>query len=141
MENKAEKRFYVDACVWRDYFENRGDGIRPLGEFAFGFLSKCSDKKCLIVYSELTLLELKDFDGKMREVISEFGNKMLEVPVLGKEVEEAVKISKERKLPTNDAIHSLIARDNGAIIITRDFHFQELLDIAEAKAPEEAILD
>lgn len=30
-----EEKYYLDACIWRDYFENREDRFRPLGEWAF----------------------------------------------------------------------------------------------------------
>lgn len=31
MEKPEKKKFYVDTSVWRDYFEDRSDGIRPFG--------------------------------------------------------------------------------------------------------------
>lgn len=33
-------RFYLDACIWGDYWENRSDNFRPLGEWAFRYLSR-----------------------------------------------------------------------------------------------------
>lgn len=35
--------------------------------------------------------------------------------------------------------NAILSRDNGAILITRDNHFQDLTDIAIIKKPEEVI--
>ena len=52
---------------------------------------------------------------------------------------EAKKIAKERNLPSGDALHSIIARDNDLILVTRDNHFKELTDISKYYKPEEII--
>jgi len=36
-------------------------------------------------------------------------------------------------------LHSILARDNQAVLITRDKHFLKLLDICIIKKPEELI--
>ena len=38
------KKFYLDTAIWRDYFEDRGDGTRPIGEFAFQFLRNRAER-------------------------------------------------------------------------------------------------
>jgi len=53
----AEK-YYIDTSIWRDYYEDRSDGIRPLGEFAFRFFSYCIESESIILYSNLVLEEL-----------------------------------------------------------------------------------
>ena len=70
------EKFYLDTAIWRDYFEDRKDGIRPLGEFAFQFLKNCEKKGCKVLYSELVVYELKrDYsDEKIKMVFSSFQN-------------------------------------------------------------------
>ena len=53
--------------------------------------------------------------------------------------DEAIKIANERKLPYGDVLHSIIARDNNLILVTRDRHFKELQDISKSYKPEELI--
>ena len=54
------KKFYLDTCIWRDYFENRSDNFRPLGEWAFDFIKKVITEGYLILYSDLTIKELRE---------------------------------------------------------------------------------
>lgn len=134
------RKFYVDTSVWRDYFEDRRDSIRPLGEFAFQFLKNCRKPKCIVVYSEPLLFELKDFPRQLiEEMFSPFKELLLEVPTSKKQMNEAKLIAKNRGLPFNDVLQAIIARDNKAIMITRDKHFNELLDVFESSKPEEII--
>ncbi|MFH1545122.1 MAG: hypothetical protein ABIE23_03480 [archaeon] len=134
------RKFYVDTSIWRDYFEDRSNGIRPLGDFAFQFLNNCRKHKCIVVYSEPLLFELKDFPRQLiEEMFSPFKELLLEVPVSKKQMNESKEIAKNRKLPFNDVLQAIIARDNEAIMITRDKHFNELLDIVGFKVPEEII--
>ena len=32
------EKYYLDTCIWRDYFENRSDKFRPLGDWAFSLI-------------------------------------------------------------------------------------------------------
>jgi hypothetical protein len=51
-------RYYVDTCIWLDLLEDRTDGLRPLGEFAFQFIKKAMRHGDTIIYSSLVLGEL-----------------------------------------------------------------------------------
>ena len=137
-----KQRFYPDTSIWRDYFEDRGNGVRPLGEFAFQFLKECRKWKCQILYSEPVLFELKDFPKQwVEEMFSSFRDLLVKVPVSEKQNMEARQIAEKRLLPFNDVFHAIIARDNEAVMITRDRHFDELVDIVESKSPEDVIFD
>lgn len=46
------KRFYIDTSIWCDYFEDRNDGIRPLGLFAHNFLNRGRKKNYVILVSD-----------------------------------------------------------------------------------------
>ncbi|MFH0862371.1 MAG: hypothetical protein V1875_05000 [Candidatus Altiarchaeota archaeon] len=60
-------RYYVDACIWRDFLEAREDNLKPLGEFAFQFLKYAMTCKHTVLYSELVLEELK-IEYKVQEI-------------------------------------------------------------------------
>lgn len=89
------KRYYLDTSIWRDYFENRTDRFRPLGEWAFLFIKKAVQNSDLILYSGC--------------------------------------------LAFGDTLHTILARDNKAIMVTRDKHFYKLKDVVCIKKPEELI--
>ena len=135
------KRFYLDTCIWMDYLEDRNDGLKPLGEFAFQFLRACKRCHCIIIYSEPVLFELKQFRNQWEEVKDDFGEILIEVPVTEGQFHLAKKIARERNLPFNDVFHTIIAKDQKAVIITRDKHFKQLTDLVEIKQPEEVIFD
>ena len=56
-----------------------------------------------------------------------------------KQIGKAKDLALKRDIPKRDALHSLIARDNKAILITLDKHFQKLLDIIKPKSPKELV--
>jgi predicted nucleic acid-binding protein len=138
------QKFYLDTAIWRDYFEDRKDGIRPLGEFAFQFLKNCDKKGCKVLYSGTVVHELKrDYsDEKIKQVFSSFEHFLEIVPISNEQYLEAKKLAKVKiESHESDILHSILARDNKAVLITRDFHFETLRDIVEIKAPEEVTFD
>lgn len=72
-------------------------------------------------------------------MIKPFENIIERVFVIKKQKDEAKIIAKERNLPPGDVLHSILARDNNLILITRDKHFNELTDISRSYKPEEII--
>ena len=64
---------------------------------------------------------------------------MEKVGISDEDIKEAKKISEERGLPFGDVMHAILARNNNAILISRDKHFQLLKDICEVVKPEEII--
>ncbi|MBU0662705.1 MAG: PIN domain-containing protein [Candidatus Diapherotrites archaeon] len=136
------RRFYLDTSIWMDYFGARGDGIRPLGDLAFMFLKDCEKHKCKVLYSDIVLRELIGIPkARLEEAFSSFRGTILKVAFSEAQAKEAERISRERQLPFNDVFHAIIARDNTALVVTRDWHFRELTDIVESMAPEEITLD
>ncbi len=130
----------MDTSIWRDYFEDRKDNIKPLGEFAFQFLKNCEKTGCQVLYSGLVVQELKEHYSRERisEVFSSFKHFLEEVPISKEQISEAKKISltvKESHL--KDIMHAILARDYGAIMITRDKHFDSLSGLVEVFKPEE----
>ena len=53
--------------------------------------------------------------------------------------ERAEMIAKQREVPDTDALYAILAKDNKAILVTRDRHFDKLRDIVEVKKPEEIV--
>ncbi|MFH1210286.1 MAG: PIN domain-containing protein [archaeon] len=136
------ERFYVDTSIWRDYYEDRRDGIRPLGEFAFRFLLTCKAKRYKVLYSKWVVNELKNrYDkNKIKEIFSILSGLLEEVNLNNEQAKETKRLKNQLKsIPIADIIHAILARDNNAIVISRDKHFQELDFIAETRKPEDII--
>jgi len=112
-----------------------------LGEWALEFFKRAMEDDSLIIYSDFVEDELKkDYDEeKIKDVFSVIDKVHLlkKIEIKPEQFKEASKISKERNVPFGDALHAIVARDEDAIVITRDHHFEELQDIAISKKPEE----
>jgi len=137
------QKYYLDTCIWRDYSENRGDKFRPLGEWALRLIKEILERKEHILYSDFVVEELKVKYSEAEikrifEIISK-RNLLIKADISEAQAKEAAKRCRERKVSFGDALHAILARDNGAIMITRDRHFLELDDIAEIKTPEQLI--
>ncbi|MBW2984989.1 type II toxin-antitoxin system VapC family toxin [Candidatus Woesearchaeota archaeon] len=136
----AEK-YYLDTSIWMDYYEDRTDPSKDIGEFAFKLLCKLLASKSKIVVSTFLLRELETAYtlDQIRGLTLHFEKIMEKVDVSEEQWNEAKKIAEERKLPRGDAIHAILARDNKAVLVSRDKHFQLLKDICEVVKPEELI--
>jgi hypothetical protein len=135
-----EKKFYLDTAIWRDYFEDWKDSIRPLGEFAFQFLKNCEKKGCKVLYSGLVVYELKQYysDGQIKQVFSSFKDFLVEVSLSNEQISEARKVlSSIKGTHLKDVLHAILARDNCAVMITRDKHFDVLTDFVNVAKPED----
>jgi len=136
----AEK-YYLDTSIWMDYYEDRTDPSKDIGESAFKLLSKLLASKSKIVVSTFLLRELETAYSldKIRGLTMHFEKLMEKVDVSDKQREEAKKIAEERGVPKGDVIHAILARDSNAILVSRDKHFQLLKDICEVVKPEDII--
>ena len=132
------KKYYLDTNIWLDYFENRSDGVRPLGEFAFNFLKNCILHKCNIFYSDFNLFELKNklSNNDFYKYSNVFKENMIFIKSTKKDWEEAKQISKKINLHKADSLHLILAIKNKCTLITRDKHF-DLIDLIEIKKPED----
>ncbi len=137
------QRYYIDACIWRDLHENRSDKFRPLGEWAFEMFKMIKETKSKALYSELVLKELSITysEEKIREMflIIEENNLLEKVEIKREQIQEVLRLKKERNVPFNDLLHAISARDNQAIMVTRDKHFEEFEDITIIRKPEDLI--
>ena len=114
-----------------------------MGEWALAFFNNSLENGDFILYSEFVLLELGiKYDSEEIEKILEIVNRrnlLVKVEITGQQRKEAAILCKKRKVAFGDALHIILARDNNAIIITRDKHFLELEDISEIRKPENLI--
>jgi len=85
----------------------------------------------------LLLQEINKFFYPFKRIIARVNAKPEQISEARKEW-----IKREKELSFNDALHAIIARDNRAMLVTRDRHFFEFLgDIVEIRKPEEIIFD
>lgn len=137
------QKYFVDSLIYRDYYENRRDSLRPLGEWALDFFRKVAEEAGIILYCKLVIEELGlAYDDalivKIFSLVADFAV-LVDVEPTSEQVLEANKLKKERDVPFADALYAVLARDNQSIVVTRDKHFAILLDIAESRKPEELI--
>lgn len=138
-----QQKFYFDTAIWRDYYENRSDSLKPIGKLALQFIEKAIKEDNLILYSDLVVQELmikynKEEISNILSILYKIG--LLEKVTISKEqAREASDLCTKRKIPFADALHAILSRDNKSILITRDKHFQKLIDIAEIKKPEDIL--
>jgi len=137
------QKYYVDTNIWRDYYKDRKDSLKPLGEFAFKFFKKCKEKNSVILYSDLTLSELNAYYPKERtkiliELVASFC-KMNKVGISRKQGKEARSLALKFSVHSADILHAILARDSKAVLISRDKHFKKLKCIVELVCPEEIV--
>lgn len=118
-------KYYVDTCIWRDYWEDRSDGLRPLGEFAYKFFMNLKHDD-MILYSDVIIAELSnDFDSEMISRIFSIVPKSCLMFVrsdFGMRI-DARKLSLQQDIPFGDALNILLAKKHDAILVTRDRHY------------------
>jgi len=135
-------KYYIDACIWRDYFENRSDNFRPLGEWAFKLISSILRNKEFIVISDVLEDELKDSSSEkqLNDIFLLIPEQLvIRVKASDDQFVDARMLSRSLKTPFKDTLHAVISRDNGCIMVTRDKHFIELCEITVVKKPEDLI--
>ncbi len=137
------ERYYIDTSIWRDFYESRKDRFRPLGEWAFEMFRKIIREKGEILYTKLVIVELgeqfnADEINKILQIAKDSGA-LRYVETSCEEAKEALMLSKKLKIPKGDCLHAVVARDNCAVMVARDRHFDELRHIVEVKKPEELL--
>ena len=134
-------KYYIDTAIWRDLHENRKDKSKNLGELAFEAIKKIRMNKEKIVYSDFVFEELSHaYDEQTINKLFKDASELLEkVKINEGQFKEAADLSKKLNIPFGDAVHGVLARDNNAIMVTRDRHFRKLKDKITIKKPEDLI--
>ncbi|MAF36821.1 hypothetical protein CL622_06920 [archaeon] len=131
--------FYLDTSIWLDIYERRGLN----GKQAINLIFKIIIESSIIVYSDLTIRELKHIGYETNEInfiLSTAKPTILKhIHTYRKQIEQARKLAKQRNVPFKDALHAVLARDNNVQFVSRDKHFQKLKDITDTKSPETLI--
>lgn len=137
-------KYYLDTCVWRDFYENRKSKTgRNLGKEAFRLIKNLLKKKATVLFSDLVVKELR-IEYSMKDVEGLFSVLMLSkrlqwVGIEGWMNDEAKVIAAEKNVPLPDALHCIIARENEAIVVSQDKHMQALKSVALVLTPKEVI--
>jgi len=96
-----------------------------------------------VFYSELIEEELSiDFSTKqIKDIFSILAKEQLliKIEITWTNRQEALRISKQFNVPRIDSLHAVLAKNNDAILVTRDRHFQALNTPFIIKKPEELI--
>ncbi|MBI5393411.1 PIN domain-containing protein [Candidatus Woesearchaeota archaeon] len=130
------RMYNVDTSILLDCFEKRGEN----GEYSLKFLEFIISTDSLIIYSDLHIRELKNTGYTYDQIIvllSPFKKSIKKIHIYSFQLSEAKLIARQRDIPKNDALHAVLARDNNAIMISRDKHFQQIKDIVETRLPED----
>ena len=124
-------KYYFDTSIWLDLFENREEYNLPKGKLVQELVNKIIKDNEVIIFTELVINEIKKIgysDFEIESLFKQFDKILINIEPSKKG---------EIKIPNADALHALIARNNKAVLVTRDYHFQKLLDIIKPKKPEE----
>ncbi len=134
-------KYYIDTSIWRDLHENRKDKSKNLGELAFESLKRIRTNKEKIIYSDFVVEELSSAYDKqtINKLFKGVSEALEKVEINESQLKEAADLSKKLNIPFGDAIHGVLARDNSAVMITRDRHFRKLKDKITIKKPEDLI--
>ena len=137
-----KKLYYFDTSIWLDLFEDRDEPNLPKGKWVHELIRKIISQDDKIIYSDAVMDELMELgynEYELNEFLKPITLILVFVESTKKQWGRAKDLAKQRNIPIFDALHALIARDNGALMITRDSHFKKLLDINKYKRPEDFI--
>jgi len=139
-------KLFVDTHIFVDYFLDRSDNIRPLGEFAFQLVRRTISCEFYMLVSDGAIKELKNVLNKKEDELIEIvfkelisAGKVQFIEASEHQISEARLLAEKRQIPRTDALFAILARDNAAILVSRDKHHQEMEDIVEALKPEELL--
>lgn len=132
-------RFYFDTSIWLDFLEKRD----AHGEIAEKLINKIIEDKQIIIYSFIIIKELENLGYSAYEISEMFSiakpDNLKFANVTKLQIEEAKKVASERNIPSGDVFHAILARDNEAQLITRDYDFQKIKEITIPRLPEDFI--
>ncbi len=122
------RKYLLDTCIWMDFFENRISLVgNPIGQYATALINKIIKSKNKILFSNTTIKELKttysEQDINYMLNLLFISGKIIKIEISEKTFKEAKNLSIKRNLPLGDCLYAIQARDNNAIMITRDKHF------------------
>ncbi len=123
---------YLNTNIYLDYWYNRKDRLRPLGEFAFSILRRTIDCEFIILVSDLVFKELgtQINEEAIKELFSDLKkrNKLITSRIEEKDIEDANNLKKRHPMiPFPDLLHYAKAINTKAkYLVTRDEHYDLL---------------
>lgn len=135
-------KYYLDTSIWLDLLEDRNEQGLPKGEYAEKLIEKIISKDGRIILSSIVTEELIKYgynDSYLLELLKPLRRIIIYEKANDKHSGRALDLARRRNLPRLDALHALLAKENKALIISRDAHFKQLNDIAKCKKPENLI--
>lgn len=138
------QKILLDTNIYLDFYLDRKDGIKPLGEFAFNLIKRTISCEFEIILLKEIFFELKTVlgikDANLENIIfNELRrkNKIANICSNEKQEKDCLLLSNQFNIPKTDALIAIMARDEKALIISRDKHFDLLKHIANYVTPEE----
>ena len=131
------QKYYLDTSILLDAYENRNEVILQK------LILKLIEEKCIILLSDLHIKELKslgyDFDeiNSIFRIFKIFDIKRIHITKT--QIEESNQLALQIDIPKKDILHAIIAKDNEAILIAADRHFEKLNKIIGVKKPHELL--
>ncbi|MFT4310732.1 MAG: PIN domain-containing protein [Candidatus Woesearchaeota archaeon] len=137
--------YYLDTCIWRDYYENRiGYNGYTYGEYASTLLLTIIYRKGTIILSDCVIFELKK--AYCDEVIEQMFTLLHRLCILKKVLctkkdwLEAFELSQQKEVGTSDTLHAILARNNKALLVTQNIKdFKHFSDMIMVKRPQDII--
>lgn len=122
-------RYYVDTCVWIDFVEGK-----EYAEELFADIIKYEDTLLISDLVSKEFLRYKDYNS-ISLLLAMFQSKGLleHIDTYSYQEGEALTLSLRTSTPKPDALHAILARDNDAILLTKDKHFLKLKDICRIR--------
>ena len=111
-------RIYVDTNIYLDYFLNRTDRLRPLGDFAFELFRRTISCEFEIILSDWVEQELKNNNAteQLRKLKEELKHKLITITTTKEDINQAKKVK-----PFEDSLHAILAEKAKAkYLITRN---------------------
>ena len=135
-------RYYFDTSIWLDLIEDRDEPNLPKGLWAQKLFGKIILDDSKILYSDMTISELKVVGYSQHElnnIFKKLNPVLVFVNCTNKQVKKAKNISSRRGVPKGDVLHALVARNNSSVLVTLDKHFKKLADITRYSKPQDLI--
>lgn len=139
------KYYLIDACIWRDFYENRFSKVgNPLGQYATDLFFKILKRKDKIIFSKTLIWELKK-KYSLEEInnllnLLFLSNVLINIEITKDEHIEAKRLAEERNVPFVDCLNSIQARNHNFIMVSQDKHYiKDLYDIIKTIKPQEVI--
>ena len=135
--------YYLDTSIWLDIFEDRDEPNLPKSKYARELINKIVIRRDKIIISNAIYEELLDLGYNIFEIkglFREFRGIVIYMGFDKMQYGKAKDLAYKRDIPKFDALHAILARDNNATLISRDYpHFKKLTDITTFHKPEEVI--